>query len=141
MALFAQPPTDPKVNSYATLDQANAFLATRLYTDAWDNASESPGAREYVVDGAGLSPGDTVIPVKDGKGDWTNGNTLTFVDPGPVVPVYTIVGTFAEPVTSITIAAPGLSPGRLAHTTPSAIPHRRTAPSALTRLPKSGSSG
>ena len=110
MAVFAQPPTDPKVNSYATLDQANDFMARRLFTESWDNALESPSARDYVVDDSGgaLIVGDTVIPVKDGKGDWANGNTLTFVDPGPGVPVYTIVGTFAPPVTSITIAAPGL---------------------------------
>lgn len=110
MAAFAQPPTDPKVNTYATLDQANAFMARRLYTEAWDNASESPGGRDYVVDdpGAALGVGDTVIPVKDGQGDWTAGNTLTFTDPGPGVPVYVIVGTFLPPVTSITIAAPGL---------------------------------
>lgn len=107
MAAFAQPPTDPKVNTYATLDQANAFLARRLYTEAWDNASESPGARDYVVDGA-HSPGDTVITIKDGQGDWTVGSRLTFVDPGPGVPVYTVTLAATEPVASITIATPGL---------------------------------
>ena len=110
MAAFALPPTDSKVNTYVTLDQANDILARRLYTDAWDNASESPGGREYVVDdpGATLIVGSTVIPIKDGKGDWTDGNTLTFANPDVGVPVYTTVGAETEPVTSITIAAPGL---------------------------------
>lgn len=109
MAAFAQLPTDVKVNSYIEMDPANLVLQRRLYTTAWDNASESPGAWQYVVDdpGAALTPGTTTIPVKDGIRDWTVGSQFTFGDPGPGVQVYTITLAATPPVTSIEIS-PGL---------------------------------
>lgn len=109
MAAYAQLPTDPKVNSYIELDPANLVMQRRLYTDSWDNASESPGAWNYVVDdpGAALNPGDTVITIKDGVRDWTVGSQFTFGDPGPGVQVYTVTIAASPPVTSITIS-PGL---------------------------------
>jgi hypothetical protein len=111
MAAYAQPPTDPKVNSYCELDAANLILQRRLYTDAWDNASQSPGAWDYVVDdpGATLTPGATSIPVRDGVRNWTDGDLITFGStlPGDGSQTYTIVGDFSPPVTTITIS-PGL---------------------------------
>lgn len=109
MAAFAQLPTDVKVNSYIELDPANLVLQRRLYTTAWDNASESPGAWNYVVDdpGAALTPGTTAIPVKDGIRDWTVGTQFTFGDPGLGVQVYTVTLAATPPVTTIEIS-PGL---------------------------------
>lgn len=109
MAAYAQLPTDPKVNSYIELDPANLVLQRRLYTDAWDNASESPGATNYIVDdpGAALTPGTTTIPIKDGIRDWTVGSQFTFGDPGLGVQVYTVTLAATPPVTAIEIS-PGL---------------------------------
>ena len=103
MAAYAQLPTDPKVNSYIELDAANLVMQKRLYTDAWDNASESPGAWNYVVDdpGAALTPGATVIPVRDGVRDWTDGSQFTFGDPGGGNTTYTVVGNATPPVARI----------------------------------------
>lgn len=110
MAVFSQPPTDVKVNSYVDLDRANYLLARRLHTEAWDNASESPGARNYVVDdpGASLAPGATTIPIRDGAGDWTTGNVIQFGDPATGNPTYTVSADFPAGSASITIDAPGL---------------------------------
>lgn len=109
MAAYAQPPTDVKANSYIELDPANLVLQGRLYTTAWTDASESPGAWNYVVDDAGgaLIVGDTAIPVKDGVRDWTAGSQFTFGDPAPGNQVYTVGSAEVPPVTSVTIT-PGL---------------------------------
>lgn len=109
MAAYADPPTDPKVNAYIDLDAANLVMQRRLYTTAWDNASQSPGAWNYVVDdpGSALIVGDTVIPLRDGVRNWTDGDQLTFGDPGVGSQVYTVVGDVSPPVASITIT-PGL---------------------------------
>jgi hypothetical protein len=110
MAVYSDPPTDVKVNSYVSLDLANYFNVRALNTASWDAASQTPDAREYLVNDPGgtLIIGSTSIPVDGGKGGWTDGNEFTFGDPGTGVPVYKIDGTFPEGSTSITIAAPGL---------------------------------
>lgn len=109
MAVFNDPPTDVKVNSYSSLDQGNFHMARRLHTDAWDNATESPSARGYLVDdpGATLIIGSTTIPIDTGKGDWKAGNVLIFGDPVSGIQEYQIVSDVASPATSIDIT-PGL---------------------------------
>ena len=106
MALFIDP-ADLRANSYVGLDNANNILNDRPHTASWDNASQDPDGREYVIDdpGATLVPGATTIPLRGGKGNF--GDTNRFTINGDSTE-YTIVGAVAAPATSIVIAAPGL---------------------------------
>ena len=107
MAVFTDP-LDPKANSYVSLDRANEILEQRLYTDAWDNASESPGGRGYTVNdpGATLVPGSTTIPITGGVGGFLATNRIGFS--GSTTNVYKIASDAPAPVTSVDIPAPGL---------------------------------
>ena len=107
MALFTDP-SDPRANSYVSLDDANQILEQRLYTDAWDDASQSPGGRGYLVDdpGATLAPGSTVIPLKDGEGGFTAANRVSFQASQSTE--YKIDVDAPAPVVSVTLSAPGL---------------------------------
>lgn len=99
MAVFADP-LDPKCNSYVTLDAANNHLLRRLYTEAWDNAGQTPDGRNYKVDGAFVA-GNTAILLKSGVGDFTAGDQITFGGSQ----VHTVVSW--SPLT-LTIVSPGL---------------------------------
>jgi hypothetical protein len=107
MAVFTDP-LDPKANSYVSLDRANEILEQRLYTDAWDNASESPGGRGYTVNdpGATLAPGDTTIPVTGGVGGFLATNRIGFAN--STTNEYQVATDAPAPVSSIDIPAPGL---------------------------------
>lgn len=103
----SQPPFDAAVSTYASVAEADALLAARPYTDAWDNTSASPSAAGYLVNdpGATLNIGDTAIPVDVGVGDWTAGTTLTFAGDATI---YRVAADVASPATTITLVAPGL---------------------------------
>lgn len=105
MALFPTP-FDPRQNSYVSLAEANFINGNRLDTPAWDSAGQSPSATGYLVNdpGASLTLGATTIPLKDGTGNFTQGDTVTFVGDSNT---YEVTTDEAEPVTSITIS-PGL---------------------------------
>ena len=107
MAVFPDP-DDPRANSYVSLDRANEILEQRLYTSAWDDASESPGGRGYKVNDPGgtLVAGDTTIPVTGGVGGFLATNRIGFgVN---TTPVYQIETDAPAPVVSVDIPAPGL---------------------------------
>jgi hypothetical protein len=98
MALFTDP-LDPRVNSYVSLAEANTILASRPYTETWEGTSEDPNAYDYVADGV-TSAGASAITVKDGTGNFADGDTLTIAgDPQ----VYTVTADVAAPATSIPI--------------------------------------
>lgn len=101
----SQPPFAAAVTTYASAAEVDAILAARLYRDAWTNASVSPSADGYRVNGT-PSPGDTAIPVDTGSGDWAVGTGFTIAgDPK----TYIVTVAVTDPVTTITIAAPGLA--------------------------------
>lgn len=101
MALFIDP-ADLRANSYVSLDSANNILNDRPYTVSWDNASQDPDARGYLINdpGAALNIGDTTIPLKDGVGNFGAGNRFT-IDGHPTE--YTIVSDVAGPAASVDI--------------------------------------
>lgn len=64
-------------NSYATVAEANDIARQRLYTDVWDNASSTPDASGYLVNGA-VTAGTTTIAVDGGSGTFTAGSIVEF---------------------------------------------------------------
>lgn len=65
-----------QANCYVTYDDAVMYLNERLFVDAWTNASSTPNAINYVVNGT-VNPGSLTIPIRDGTGIFTAGNFIT----------------------------------------------------------------
>jgi len=114
MSLFTDP-ADLRANSYVSLDDADNTLDDRPFTAAWDNATQDPDAREYVIDGP-LLAGVTTIPLKNGKGNFGAGNRFT-IDGN--LTEYAIVSDVASPAASVDITP------ALVTDTPDGVPVRR----------------